>query len=132
MAPRPTQTKHSFAQGHIASKERLRYDLIGVPGTVMGLNTLRDRYGTWSLARLLAPSIALAEHGYVLSEAGAKILRHGKNQFSQQKNVAQIFMKKGKLLTAGERVYQPTLARTLRQIAQGGSAAFAWKAIFIE
>jgi gamma-glutamyltranspeptidase/glutathione hydrolase len=39
------------------------YKAAGVPGTVAGLNAMRDKYGTKPLAELIAPAIKLAEEG---------------------------------------------------------------------
>ena len=37
---------------------------IGVPGTVLGMETARREYGTMSRERLMAPAIALARDGF--------------------------------------------------------------------
>ena len=50
------------------------YKAVGVPGTVLGLETMRERYGTMSREALMAPAIALAEDGFVLADGDAAIL----------------------------------------------------------
>jgi gamma-glutamyltranspeptidase / glutathione hydrolase len=95
-----------------------------VPGTVMGLETARERYGTLPRARLLAPAIALAEQGFVLTRGDVDILRASTNKFRAQPNVAAIFLKRGAPLRPGDRLVQKDLAATLRAVSAGGTDAF--------
>jgi len=97
---------------------------VGVPGTVMGLNTALQRYGTLPLSRVIAPAIALARDGYVLEQGDVNILDTRAREFARRPNVAAIFLNHGKPYVAGERLRQPQLARTLELIAHGGTAAF--------
>ena len=59
-----------------ADPERSRYSglAVGVPGTVAGMALALERYGTLSLAEALAPAIALAEDGIVVSPDLADLL----------------------------------------------------------
>ena len=50
---------------------------VGTPGTVMGLDEALAKYGTMSLGKVIAPAIALAEKGYVLTPGDIKILDAG-------------------------------------------------------
>ena len=43
------------------------YAAVAVPGTVAGLTLALERYGSRPLADVLAPSIAIAENGFVAS-----------------------------------------------------------------
>ena len=47
----------------------------GVPGTVAGMEHALKKWGTMPLDKVIAPSIALAEKGFPVSETPAKILR---------------------------------------------------------
>lgn len=100
------------------------YLAVGVPGTVAGLETARERWGTRPRAELIAPAISLAEEGFVLSRADADILATGTAAFAREPGVARIFLRGGRPFAAGERLVQSDLARTLRQIAEGGADAF--------
>ena len=102
---------------------------VGVPGTVMGLNTALKRYGTLPLSRVIAPAIELARDGYVLEQQDVNILDRGAQRFAKHPNVAAIFLNHGKPYAVGERLRQPQLARTLERISQGGTAAFYHGAI---
>ena len=52
------------AHGDVVSNRSLNgYLAVGVPGTVMGLEMAREKYGTLPRAALIAPAIKLAERG---------------------------------------------------------------------
>ncbi|MBS0556336.1 MAG: gamma-glutamyltransferase [Proteobacteria bacterium] len=97
---------------------------VGVPGTVMGLNTALAKYGKLTLKQVIAPAIKLASEGYVLQQGDVNILNDSVEDFAKHPNVAAIFLNHGKPFVAGERLVQKNLAHTLEQIANGGSDAF--------
>jgi gamma-glutamyltranspeptidase / glutathione hydrolase len=97
----------------------------GVPGTVLGLNTALAKYGTLPLPRVLAPAIALARDGFVLTRGDTDILEAGTKLFAREANVARIFLRPdGGPWRPGDRLVQADLARTLQAIADHGSDAF--------
>ncbi len=100
------------------------YLAVGVPGTVMGLDTALKKYGTMSREAVMAPAIGLASEGYVLTPGDAAILDSKVPAFQAQPNVAAIFLEDGKPLAAGDRLVQGDLARTLQAIAKDGPDAF--------
>ncbi|HVX04002.1 MAG TPA: gamma-glutamyltransferase [Rhodanobacteraceae bacterium] len=97
---------------------------VGVPGTVMGLDEALKKYGTMSLAQVMAPAIKLAEDGYALQPGDVRILDTSTDYFEQHPNVAAIFLDHGKPWQAGQVLKQPQLARTLKLIARDGTKAF--------
>jgi gamma-glutamyltranspeptidase/glutathione hydrolase len=97
---------------------------VGTPGTVMGLDTALEKYGTMPLAKVMAPAIALAEHGFVLTQGDVNILDRRVKDFAKSPNVAATFLNHGKPYRAGDRLVQPQLARTLKLIASHGTDAF--------
>jgi gamma-glutamyltranspeptidase/glutathione hydrolase len=97
---------------------------VGVPGSVMGLDTALMKYGTMSLKQVLAPAIKLARDGYVLEQGDVNILNDSADDFAKHPNVAAIFLNQGKPFAAGQRLVQTQLAHTLEQIAEGGADAF--------
>jgi len=102
---------------------RWGYLAAGVPGTVMGLERAAQEYGRLARRAVLAPAIALAGDGYVLSRADADIL-DGK-RFGNNPVAAKIFLHAdGSRLAPGDRLVQPDLAATLEEIAQRGPDAF--------
>lgn len=100
------------------------YLAAAVPGTVMGLDTMLQRYGSMPRDIVMAPAIRLAEEGFVLGEADAAILSGAAESFAREPNVAAIFLKQGKPLAAGDRLVQADLAATLKAIAARGPDAF--------
>jgi gamma-glutamyltranspeptidase/glutathione hydrolase len=120
-----TPTMYQNAKGEVVPGLSTKsYLSVGVPGTVMGLNAALKRYGTMPLARVMAPAIKLARNGYILEQGDVNILDTHVKQFARHRNVAAIFLNHGKPYTAGERLRQPQLAKTLELIARDGSAAF--------
>src|SRR5271170_4465731 len=57
------------------------YLAVGVPGTVMGLETAREKYGTLPRARLIAPAIALAQDGFILTRGDTDVLDGAVREF---------------------------------------------------
>ncbi|MFZ0500231.1 MAG: gamma-glutamyltransferase [Steroidobacteraceae bacterium] len=97
---------------------------VGVPGTVMGLDTALRKYGTMSREKVMAPAIRLASEGYVLEQGDVNILNARAKDFARHPNVAAVFLDHGKPYVAGQSLRQPQLAQTLQLISRRGSAAF--------
>ena len=108
----------------IAARSVDGYLAVGVPGTVMGLETARERYGTLPRATLLAPAIALARDGFILTRGDTDVLDGATREFRAQPNVAAVFLNQGAPFRPGERLVQTQLASTLRAISAGGVDAF--------
>lgn len=120
-----TPTLFQDAEGNVVKgRSTDTYLGVGVPGTVMGLNTALKTYGTLSLKQVMAPAIKLARDGYVLQEGDVNILHTRSEDFARHPNVAKIFLNHGKPYEVGERLVQPQLARTLELIANDGTRAF--------
>ena len=120
-----TPTLYQNAAGQVVPGLSTRtYLAVGVPGTVLGLDTALRRYGTLSRQKVMAPAIRLAREGYVLEQGDVNILDTRVRDFARHANVAAIFLHHGKPYVAGERLRQPQLARTLELIAREGSRAF--------
>ncbi|OYW41764.1 MAG: gamma-glutamyltransferase, partial [Azorhizobium sp. 12-66-6] len=83
---------------------------VAVPGSVLGLDTALERFGTMSRTQVMAPAIALAREGYVLSAGDAAILATGTEAFRADPTLAAIFLKDGAALKAGDRLVQSDLA----------------------
>jgi len=113
----------------VAEKSLNGYLATGVPGTVLGLETAREKYGTLPRTTLLAPAIRLAEQGFVLTRGDIDVLQVGTDAFRTQPNVAAVFLNHGDPFKPGDRLTQPQLAATLRAISDGGARAFYHGAI---
>jgi gamma-glutamyltranspeptidase/glutathione hydrolase len=112
-----------------AAKSVDGYLAAGVPGTVMGLETAREKYGTMPRANLISPAVALAEHGFVLTRGDVDVLDAGLPALRSQPNVASVFLDHGAPYAPGDRLVQTQLAATLRTISSGGIQAFYHGAI---
>ncbi|TAN07281.1 MAG: gamma-glutamyltransferase [Rhodanobacteraceae bacterium] len=123
LAARPNMMQN--ADGKVVPGRSTRTYLgVGVPGTVMGLNEALAKYGTLSLAQVMAPAIKLAEDGFTLVPGDVRLLDTSTRYFAQHPNVAAIFLDHGRPWQPGQVLRQPELARTLQLIAKGGTKAF--------
>ncbi len=100
------------------------YLAVAVPGTVSGLEQAREKYGTMKRARLIAPAIRFAERGFVLDQGDLDMLRGAAKDLLKDAPSAAIFLPKGEIPGVGHKLVQKDLAKTLRLIAQRGTAGF--------
>ncbi|MFP5273958.1 gamma-glutamyltransferase [Coleofasciculus sp.] len=100
------------------------YLAVGIPGTVAGLDTALSEYGTMTRQQVMAGAIRLAQEGFRLSAGDIERLHPQTKVFSQQQNVAAIFLRNGKPYQVGEQLVQGELGQTLRAIASSGASAF--------
>jgi gamma-glutamyltranspeptidase / glutathione hydrolase len=98
---------------------------VTVPGTVDAWVALLERHGTLSLAQVLAPAIEYAEHGFPVSELIAAGWWRSTARLQAHPDSARTYLVDGRRAPRpGELFRQPNLARSLRQIAEGGRDAF--------
>jgi gamma-glutamyltranspeptidase / glutathione hydrolase len=121
-----TRTMYLDSQGNVIRQNSTTGFLaVAVPGTVKGLNYVLSKYGTMSRQQVMAPSVKLAEEGFVLKDGDIRVLNTATNSFREQANVASIFLKNGKdQYRVGDRLIQADLARTLKLISTEGSDVF--------
>ncbi len=92
----------------------------GVPGTVMGLLEALETYGTMTRREVMGPSIRLAAKGFPMSYAMAEGIEDSREQLSVDESSVKYFLGR----KAGEKFYQPDLAKTLRRIMRSGADGF--------
>lgn len=98
---------------------------VSTPGTVAGLWEAHRRYGKLKWGTLLAPAIALAEKGVILSDDEASANAAQKRGMADDPAALAMFFKPdGSPYAPGERWKQPDLARTLKTIAAKGRDGF--------
>jgi gamma-glutamyltranspeptidase/glutathione hydrolase len=113
------------AAGSLISDRSLNgYLAVGVPGTVLGLETARQEYGTLPRSVLMAASIRLARDGFILTRGDVDELDVGTAEFRRQPNVAAVFLHRGSSFAPGGRLVQKNLAATLHAISDAGAPAF--------
>lgn len=96
----------------------------GVPGSVAGLWTMHQRFGTLSWREVVLPAVALAQ-AHVLDSQRAEWLRGNATGFARFPSSAAVFLRSdGRPWQAGDTLHQADLARTLALIADSGAAVF--------
>jgi len=97
-----------------------------VPGSVAGLETMHDRFGSRSWRELIDPASRLARDGFVVDTELADDLATEKKDrnIDQFKSTASIFYPNGQPLAAGTRLVQKDLAGTLDRIGALGAREF--------
>ena len=111
-----TERMYQDAQGNVIPDAGvIGYRSIATPGSVAGLVYAERKYGKLGLNRVMAPAIKLAGEGFPLSSEEAEELRdQDLSRFPESK---MLFQRSGKYYSAGEKLRQPELARTLQRIA---------------
>lgn len=93
------------------------------PGAVRGWFDLHARYGRLDFARLLAPAIALAEHGFVVGPICGNEWTVFKGVIARDPVAAALY-RADDVPAAGSTFTNPELAAVLKAIAAGGPSAF--------
>ena len=97
---------------------------VGVPGTVAGLHLAWSEHGTLPWRDLVAPAIALAREGFVVSDGLAQSLAEVLPKMAAYPASVAQFSHEGQPYAAGETLRQPDLARSLERIAAHGPTGF--------
>ncbi|MGB8314164.1 MAG: gamma-glutamyltransferase [Aestuariivirga sp.] len=120
-----TEKMYLDAAGEVVPDLSLKgYLAAGVPGSVLGLDTMLRKFGTLPRGVVMAPAIKLAGEGFLLNQGDADILAAASKNFTDQPNVAAIFLKNGNPWKAEDLFVQKSLAATLKLIAEQGPDAF--------
>ncbi|TCM78011.1 gamma-glutamyltransferase [Rhizobium sp. BK068] len=121
-----TKTMYLDAKGVIVPRASLDgYLAVGVPGSVMGFEMAREKYGTKSRQDLLAPAIRYAKEGFTLEQGDVASIAGSARRLGKDEAAAKIFLKaEGKPYAIGEKLAQPDLAAVLSNIADKGPDAF--------
>ena len=124
MAPlAATRDMYLDGNGKLTDRSVVGPTASGVPGAVAGLTAALAKYGTMSLADVMAPAIRYAEEGIVVDSALSNSFRSNARLIAAFGGGA-VFVPDGAPLAAGTRLKQAALARTLRAIAAKGRSAF--------
>lgn len=121
IAPRAA-TQDQFAK--LAS--RLGHPAVGVPGTVRGLADAHQRFGRLPWSEVILPAIRIAEDGLTLDADLASSLNRIVGESPAFPEFCRVYGKDGgrSAWAANDRLVQPELARSLREIADQGLDAF--------
>ena len=95
-------------------KSNFGYLAAGVPGTVKGLETAWQQYGSLPWKKLLEPAIALAENGIYLNQFDAANLARNKKDLARYPESVKVYFKSdGHPSTSQDLFIQKDLAKTL-------------------
>jgi len=98
---------------------------VAVPGTLMGLKTALDTYGTMSLADVMGPAIGYMENGFEVSETLSGIIKSNFDKLSDWNDPFEIaYLKNGLALEPGDMLVQSDLAETYHSILDNGIEYF--------
>ena len=96
---------------------------VGIPGSVHGLFTLHQTWGTLPWAVLLEPAIRCATDGFILTEKDAREFNAARPDLMKGNPDFPRFWKEAPW-KAGDTLRQPELAQTLKILQQGGADAW--------
>jgi gamma-glutamyltranspeptidase/glutathione hydrolase len=98
---------------------------VGVPGTVRGMALAHRRFGKLPWKDLVLPAVKLADDGFAIDAQLAGSLNGIVSSASDFPELRRVYGKGGKAdWSAGDKLVQKDLAKTLRLIADGGPDAF--------
>jgi gamma-glutamyltranspeptidase/glutathione hydrolase len=97
---------------------------VTVPGAVDGWTKLQQRFGTLPLQQLLAPAIHYAEEGFPVAEQVSALWAGEERLLKSEPAAAGTFLIEGHTPRLGDVFRNPSLARSLRAIAEQGRDAF--------
>ena len=99
-------------------------EAVTVPGAIDAWCRLVADHGSKSLEEILRPAIAAAEQGFCITPRVAADWERFRSRIESNSDAAAQFLPGGRLPVVGDIRSQPTLGRTLRQIAREGPKAF--------
>jgi gamma-glutamyltranspeptidase/glutathione hydrolase len=123
---RETAPAAATAEMFTATKSRLGCMVVGVPGTLRGLELASQKFGRLPWHDLVEPAQRLADQGFAVDAALAASLNKGlARDGTSTPEFQRVYGKAdGTLWHAGDFLKQPDLARTLDIIAHEGADAF--------
>ena len=97
---------------------------VSVPGIARGWEELHLRHGRLPWPDLFAEAIRLAMDGHPLARILGAALHLYRANVERDPGLSALYLPEGEPLVAGDVLCQPKLARSLRALAQDGSAAY--------
>ncbi len=99
-------------------------DAVTVPGAVDGWSKLLSRFGRKTFPEVFAAAIRYAEAGFPVTELVSQDWESGAATLRGDSNAVRTFLLDDRAPRAGEVFRNTDLARSLRQVAEGGRDAF--------
>lgn len=95
---------------------------VAVPGNIAGLCLMAADYGALPLSTILEPAMQLARDGVAIAPFQADTCKLLEPLYTHTAGMREIFVRDGRMIQAGDRLFIPHLAETLRDLAQEGAA----------
>ena len=125
---RATRNMYLDQQGKVRPNASIDgYLAVGVPGTVAGLYQVQRQYGRLPWATVVAPSIRLAQDGFVVQERFVIEAEARKKAILSNPATRQVFTRNGAMFESGDRLVQRDLALTLQAIAKEPQSFYTGK-----
>lgn len=97
----------------------------GVPGTLMGLKTALDEFGTMTLQEVMTPALHYMENGFEITDTFSGMINDNYDKLVEWNDPFAIaYMKDGLPLETGDILVQEDLAKTYREIMEKGIEHF--------
>jgi gamma-glutamyltranspeptidase / glutathione hydrolase len=96
---------------------------VGIPGTLKGLETALDMWGTRPMEQLIGPAVKLADKGFPIDSVLAKAIEDNQGMLSRTA-AKNVFLPNGKPLGEGDVLVQKDLAKTFKLIRTNGTDVF--------
>ncbi len=106
---------------YIPEKSKLGGLSVGVPGTIAGIFAVHEKLGKLPIEEILAPVVALARKGIVITQKQAARLAQYRPIFEQLNGESSLFTQ---TFRAGDTLKNVALANTLQRIMDHGRAEF--------
>ena len=97
---------------------------VTVPGAVDGWDKLLKKFGSKTLAQVLAPAISYAEQGFPVAEVVSVFWKDSEGTLKEDAPTARTYLMNGHAPAIGEVFRNPDLAWTYKQLATNGRSAF--------
>lgn len=97
---------------------------VGVPGTLLGVDTALEKYGTMKLSDVIDPAIGLAEKGVPVNWITEEYINETVWKLQKHETAGKVFVPDGEPLKEGDMLVQPDLAKTLKLIKEKGTDVF--------
>lgn len=96
-----------------------------VPGLFGGWIAMLQRFGTMSLAEVLAPAISYAESGHPIESSVVRSIASSRELFEQYPQSAAMFLPTGEVPSVGELFKMENLAATFKKLTEAEAKALA-------
>lgn len=97
---------------------------VGVPGTLAGLNSALEKYGTMKLEDVMKPAIKIAREGFPATKTLNSIVLDKYDVVSNSKELSKLYLKNGLPVEEETVIKNEKLAETYKRIALEGIKVF--------